>query len=69
MGDTTEYTNTGREVTEIDRVFDQFVRGVFVITTRWKENLNGMGAAWVNRSAEQPFLLIAHLIRFAKKIA
>ena len=56
-----EYTNTGREVTQIDRVFDQFVRGVFVITTRCGEKLNGMGAAWVNRSAEQPFYLMASI--------
>ena len=59
MAEVKEYTNTGREVTEVDRVFDQFVRGVFVITTRWKDKLNGMGAAWVSRSAEQPFLLMA----------
>jgi uncharacterized repeat protein (TIGR04076 family) len=54
-----ELTSTGREVTQIDRVFDQFVRGVFVITTRWGEKRNGMAAAWVSRSAEQPFLLMA----------
>lgn len=54
-----EYTATGREVTEIDRVFDRFVRGVFVITTRCGKKLNGMAAAWVNRAAEQPFYLAA----------
>jgi uncharacterized repeat protein (TIGR04076 family) len=59
MGEEKEFTSTGREVTQVDRVFDQFVRGVFVITTRWKEKVNGMGAAWVSRSAEQPFLLMA----------
>ena len=59
MGEEKEYTSTGREVTIIDRVFDQMVRGVFVITTRCGEKLNGMSAAWVNRSSEQPFLLAA----------
>ena len=61
MNEEKEYTSTGREVTQIDRVFDQFVRGVFVITTRCGENLNGMAAAWVNRSAEQPFYLMASI--------
>ncbi len=54
-----EYTSTGREVTLIDRVFDQMVRGVVVITTRLRDKLNGMSACWVNRSAEQPFLVMA----------
>jgi len=57
--DKKEYTSTGREVTLIDRVFDQMVRGVVVITTRLGEKLNGMAACWVNRSADQPFLLMA----------
>jgi uncharacterized repeat protein (TIGR04076 family) len=61
MPEEKEYTNTGREVTQIDRVFDQFVRGVFVITTRSGKRLNGMTAAWVNRSAEQPFYLMASI--------
>ena len=56
-----EYTSTGREVTQIDRVFDQMVRGVVVITTRLGKKLNGMAAAWVNRSAEQPFYLMASI--------
>lgn len=54
-----EYTATGREVTEIDRVFDVQVRGVVVITTRWGKKHNGMSAAWVSRSSEQPFLAMA----------
>lgn len=54
-----EYTSTGQEVTVIDRVFDRMVRGVVVITTRSGEKLNGMSACWVNRTAEQPFLLMA----------
>lgn len=57
--DKKEYTSTGREVTLIDRVFDQMVRGVVVITTRLGDKLNGMSACWVNRSAEQPFLIMA----------
>jgi len=56
-----EYTSTGRKVTEIDRVFDQMVRGVVVITTRWGEKINGMSACWVNRSADQPFLIMASI--------
>lgn len=59
--DQKEYTSSGREVTLIDRVFDQMVRGVFVVTTHLGDRLNGMSAAWVNRSAEQPFLLIASI--------
>jgi uncharacterized repeat protein (TIGR04076 family) len=59
MAEEKEYTSTGREVTQIDRVFDKFVRGVFVITTRCRDRLNGMAAAWVSRSAEQPFYLMA----------
>jgi len=59
MTEENEYTNTGREVTQIDRVFDQMIRGVYVITTRRGEKLNGMAAAWVNRSAEQPFFIMA----------
>ena len=61
MGEEKEYTSNGREVTLIDRVFDQMVRGVVVITTRCGEKLNGMSAAWVNRSSEQPFLLMASI--------
>jgi uncharacterized repeat protein (TIGR04076 family) len=53
-----EYTSTGREVTLIDRVFDRMVRGVVVITARSGEKLNGMSACWVNRAAEQPFLVM-----------
>jgi uncharacterized repeat protein (TIGR04076 family) len=59
--DAKEYTSTGREVTLIDRVFDQMVRGVVVITTRFGEKLNGMSACWVNRSADQPFLVMASI--------
>ncbi len=59
--DPKEYTSSGREVTLIDRVFDQMVRGVVVITTTFRDQLNGMAAAWVNRSAEQPFLLMASI--------
>jgi flavin reductase (DIM6/NTAB) family NADH-FMN oxidoreductase RutF len=56
-----EYTSTGREVTLIDRVFDQMVRGVVVITTRSGEKLYGMSACWVNGSAEQPFLVMTSI--------
>ena len=56
-----EYSGTGREVTLIDRVFDQMVRGVVVITTRHGEKVNAMSACWVTRSADQPFLLAASI--------
>ncbi|HSR11752.1 MAG TPA: TIGR04076 family protein [Thermodesulfobacteriota bacterium] len=56
-----EFTSTGREVTLIDRVFDTMVRGVVVITTREGERVNGMSACWVNRSADQPFLIAASI--------
>ena len=45
--DKKEYTSTGREVTLVDRVFDQMVRGVVVLTTRlereakWDDGLLG----------------------------
>ena len=55
------YTSTGREVTLIDRVFDQMARGVVVITTRLDKKLNGMSACWVSRSADQPFLVMASI--------
>jgi uncharacterized repeat protein (TIGR04076 family) len=58
-GDMKELTSTGREVTLIDRVFDQMVRGVVVITTRCGEKRNGMTACWVTRSADQPFFMMA----------
>jgi len=58
-----EYTSTGREVTLIDRVFDQMVRGVVVLTTRLGEKANGMTACWVNRSADQPFFVMASVYK------
>ena len=58
-----EYTGTGREVTLIDRVFDQMVRGVVVLTTRLGEKANGMTACWVNRSADQPFFVMASVYK------
>ena len=58
-----EYTSTGREVTLIDLVFDQMVRGVVVLTTRLGEKANGMTACWVNRSADQPFFVMASVYK------
>ena len=60
-GDEKEYTSTGREVTLTDRIFDQMVRGVVVITTRSGEKRNGMTACWVTRSADQPFLVMVSI--------
>ena len=59
--DKKEYTNSGREVTLIDRVLDRMARGVVVITTRLEGKMNGMTACWVTRSADQPFLIIASI--------
>jgi len=56
-----EFTSSGREVTPIDLVFDQMVRGIVVITTRSGKKLNGMAACWVSRVADQPFLIMASI--------
>ena len=55
MAEKKEYTMSGREVTDIDRAFDVQARPVVVITTKCDEKINGMSAAWVNRSSDQPF--------------
>ncbi len=50
---------TGREVTFIDRVFEEIGRGVAVIPNRQGKKVNGMSACWVTRPADRPFLLAA----------
>jgi len=63
MTDNNECTRMGREITDIDRAFNVQVRGVVVLTTLCEGKYNGMAAAWVNRAAEQPFLVMASVYK------
>ncbi len=63
MAEETETTRMGRPVTDIDRAFNVQVRCVVVITTKSRQKLNGMSAAWVSRASEQPFLVMASIYK------
>jgi flavin reductase (DIM6/NTAB) family NADH-FMN oxidoreductase RutF len=55
------YNHLGREMTIIDKVMDNILQGVSIITTQTNGKLNGMAASWVSRVAEQPFLVMASI--------
>jgi len=63
MTDIKEYTMSGREVTEIDRVFDVQVRPVVIISTKYGDQINGMSAAWMSRTSDQPFQVMVAVYR------
>ena len=55
------YTRTGREVTVTDRVIDNIMKGVAVITTKKDTGVNGMTASWFTRVSEHPILVMVSI--------
>lgn len=49
-----EYTRSGKKITDMDRVLDCVVRGVYVITTNYEGEINGMSAAMYSRVSSDP---------------
>ena len=52
------YTRSGKKITLTDKILDLMVRGVYVVTTRCKDEINGMTAAMVMRASADPVYLM-----------
>jgi flavin reductase (DIM6/NTAB) family NADH-FMN oxidoreductase RutF len=53
-----EYTRSGKKITPIDRVVDSAVRGVYVITTNYEGEINGMSACMYSRVSSDPVYIL-----------
>ncbi|MFO8035712.1 MAG: flavin reductase family protein [Anaerolineales bacterium] len=56
--DMEKYTRSGEIITLTDRVLDLITTGVYVITTRHQDDINGMTAAMVLRISGKPYYVM-----------
>jgi len=53
----TEYSRSGKIITQLDNALDKITHGVAIITTSWKNKPYGMAAAWFTRASNEPYLI------------
>jgi flavin reductase (DIM6/NTAB) family NADH-FMN oxidoreductase RutF len=52
------YTRSGKKITVIDRILDLMPRGVYIVTTSYQGQINGMTAAMLTRVSATPIYVM-----------